>query len=332
MDRIQLLEHWLSEVLKGESFQCIPLAGDASCRRYYRVWVNDERDEHYVVMDAPPPETIEPFIEVANLLNKQTVTVPTIFAKNIEDGFLLLSDFGDRLYLKELNMDNAEKLYRDAMQSLLKIHKTETTLPKFDGSFMWRQWENLFLHWYLEKHLKLKDAEDIFNKMKPVLAQIIRMIETQPKVMIHRDYHSRNLMILDNQNPGVIDFQDAMQGPVTYDLVSLFQDCYIRWDRNQVEKWVFSFHQQAMDEKLIQTSVSKDQFLQWFDWTGLQRHFKNFGIFTSVFYRDGKSGYLKDIPMLFHYIFKTCERYPELSSLVSFFQDFACQEEKVCAR
>ncbi len=328
MIRIQLLEKWLNRVLEGRSYRYVPLAGDASFRRYFRVFVessngfNDQVSQQYVAMDAPPPENIHPFIEIAGLLSSLGLSVPRILHQEQDLGFLLLSDLGDRLYLHELNEGSAESLYRDALSSLIRIQSCQATLPKFNRVFMWDQLQ-IFQTWYLEKHLGLgiKEIENNLAQLKPLLSEVIQTIEGQPYVVIHRDYHSRNLMILDSANPGIIDFQDAMLGPVTYDLVSLFQDCYISWDRAQVQKWVLDFQMQARAAGILKSDISHEQFLQWFDWTGLHRHLKNLGIFTRLYHRDGKPGYLKDIPIPLKYIKETCGRYPRLTPLWTFFEN-----------
>ena len=315
MSREQVLEKWLETVLNTADFKRTLLAGDASFRKYYRVAVENAQ---YVVMDAPPPEVPDVFASISRLLETQGLSVPSIVADHLEEGFLLLSDLGDRLYLNELNEHTADHLYRDAFKAMLRIQKCETELPIFNRPFLQRQL-GIFEEWYLKKH-KSVDPSKYFSTLMPIYELLFQIIEKQPQVLVHRDYHSRNLMILEKGNPGILDFQDAMRGPITYDLVSLLQDCYIAWPREKVEEWVADFFHQAKEAGFLDNESNFSQFLLWFDWTGLHRHLKNLGIFARLHYRDNKSGYLKDIPQVLKYILQTCERYPRLHSLGSFFQ------------
>jgi len=317
MSREQVLEKWLKNVLNTPNFKRTLLAGDASFRRYYRVHVENTQ---YVVMDAPPPEIPHLFADIARLLEIQGLSVPSIVADQMEEGFLLLSDLGDRLYLNELNEQTADSLYHDAFKAMLKIQKCEMKLPVFDRLFLQRQL-GIFEEWYLRRHKSIEPSTYLAT-LTPVYELLFQAIEEQPQVLVHRDYHSRNLMILEKGNPGILDFQDAMYGPITYDLVSLLQDCYIAWPRERVVKWVTDFYIQAKDAELLGYACDFAKFLRWFDWTGLHRHLKNLGIFTRLHYRDNKSGYLKDIPQVLSYISEACDRYPELQSLGDFLQSF----------
>ena len=321
MSREQILEKWLENVLNTTDFKRTPLAGDASFRRYYRVSVQESQ---YVVMDAPPPEAPHLFVEVARLLGVQGLSVPHIVANQMEEGFLLLSDLGDRLYLNELNEKTADSLYHDAFKAMLKIQTCQTELPAFDRDFLQRQL-GIFEEWYLKTHRSVDPLAHL-TMLAPLYELLFQAIEEQPQVLVHRDYHSRNLMILENGNPGILDFQDAMRGPITYDLVSLLQDCYISWPREKVEEWVADFHTQAKEAGLLETTNEFTKFLRWFDWTGLQRHLKNLGIFARLHHRDGKSGYLNDIPRVLSYVLQTCKRYSELQPLQDFFQTLDQQE------
>ncbi len=334
MDYPALLDSWLGSLFKGASYTCTPLAGDASFRRYWRVRVGIQT---FVVMEAPPPETTVPFIEIAGLLANEGLSVPKVLEQNISLGFLLLSDLGDNLYLPALkyNRENnaiaIESLYQNALTALIKIHRCKPvglsfSFNTFDIPFMIEQLA-LFETWYLKKHLNIIIEQ---GHLDDVLYKITQLIDEQPKVFIHRDYHSRNLMILETANPGILDFQDAMMGPITYDLVSLFQDCYIQWPRERVLQWVLSFKKQLIQAALLNPSVSDRQFIQWFDWTGLQRHLKNLGIFSRLHHRDGKSGYLGDIPLVLEYIHATCELYAELTPLAAFLKNLS-EHSKTCA-
>lgn len=329
MNREQILDYWLNQVLMTNDFQRVSLAGDASFRRYYRIFVREQR---YVVMDAPPPEAPHLFMEIASALADIGISVPLIVASELTNGFLLLSDLGDRLYLPELNTQTADVLYTDAFQALLKIQSCKAPVPQFDKPLLQRQL-GIFREWFLGKHKGLT-SDLLVSKISPAKLQIldtiydklIKTIEDQPQVFVHRDYHSRNLMILENGNPGVIDFQDAVIGPITYDLVSLLQDCYIIWPRARVVDWVADYQNLATKHGLLSKTVSRSEFLRWFDWTGLQRHLKNLGIFSRLNYRDGKIQYLKDIPYVLHYVQETSARYSELNDLWTFFETLQAHE------
>lgn len=332
MTRAEFLVSWLDFVFKGEYYSCTPLAGDASFRRYWRVVT---ASASYVVMDAPPPETTLPFVEMAHLLKNQGLSVPNIIARDLKQGFLLLSDLGDHLYLSVLKdasetPDGVDALYQDALRALVTIHACTPVglsgvLPDFNCAFMYEQLE-VFKTWYLENHLGSQGLWSVnhlftaWDNLGPLIHHVLQTIVLQPKVLIHRDYHSRNLMVLETDSPGILDFQDALMGPVTYDLVSLLQDCYIAWPRKKILAWAFDFKAMLVKNALLSSSTDDAQFVKWLDWTGLQRHLKNLGIFSRLHYRDGKSGYLADIPMLLKYISETCHRYVELMPLWDFFE------------
>lgn len=325
MNREQLLDDWLSRALKTQSFNRMPLAGDASARRYFRLQVDGNS---YVVMDAPPPETPAVFADIGLLLAEQGLQVPKVIHADFQQGFLLLSDLGDRLYLNELNEDSANLLYQDAFSSLLKIQTcSHKTLAAFDEDFFYRQ-IGIFEEWYLNKHCAFTsdECEKTKELLNPTYQKLFEVWQNQPQVFVHRDYHSRNLMVLPEQSPGILDFQDAMIGPVTYDLVSLLQDCYISWPRERVESWVMDFYARAKNGGLLSGQENKSEFLRWFDLTGLQRHLKNLGVFARLHYRDNKSGYLKDMPQVLKYIRETCHRYSELKPLLNFFEALHQQE------
>lgn len=318
MQREQLLDEWLKCVLKTDHFKRVSLAGDASARRYFRVAIEGE---HYVVMDAPPPEIPRVFADIAVALEQHGLQVPKVIHADFEHGFLLLSDLGDRLYLSELNEVSADQLYQNAFEALLKIQHCQKKLPLFDQAFLYRQVE-IFEEWYLKKHKAftpsdLKRTQAILN---PIYETLFEVCRNQPQVFVHRDYHSRNLMILPGNSLGILDFQDAMTGPITYDLVSLLQDCYIAWPRERIQNWAHDFYEKAKIAKLLTGPETYSEFLRWFDLTGLQRHLKNLGIFARLHYRDNKSGYLNDIPQVLKYISETCHRYVELQPLLNFFE------------
>lgn len=307
--RLEQLKVWLND--SGIDFQDIaPASADASFRRYFRI---TDEGKTFIVMDAPPEkEDCQPFIHIAQLLLDRDLNVPKILQQDLEQGFLLLSDLGSTVFLSELNDDTADEMYTAAMDSLLSLQKNKNPdLPRYDEALL-RTEMALFPDWYLEKHLKISVSDEQKNILEQTFASLVKNALEQPQVCVHRDYHSRNLMVNndDPQQPGVIDFQDAVIGAVTYDLVSLLKDCYIKWPREKVEAWVKYFHSQAELQGII-SAVSFDKFLRWFDLMGLQRHIKVAGIFSRLYHRDGKEGYLNDIPLTMDYIFEVLERYPE---------------------
>ncbi len=316
MDRKNILQQWLSGALKTTTFSCTPLTNDASFRRYYRIQTHNTQ---YVLMDAPPPEAPQLFADIAGILAKAGLEVPRVFAANFAHGFLLLSDLGDRLYLPALNVSSADGLYQQAMQALIQIQPITAKLPTFTRDFLQAQL-NIFEEWYLIRHRAVKALEPMRETLAPIYELLFTAIECQPQVFVHRDYHSRNLMILDERSPGILDFQDAMIGPITYDLVSLLQDCYISWPREKIIQWVADFQARAVVAELLSSTITENEFLRWFDWTGLHRHLKNLGIFARLHYRDNKPQYLNDMPQIYQYIFETSSRYEALEPLKDFFQ------------
>jgi len=313
---IQLLESWCRNVLQDQSLQVIPLTGDASFRRYYRVAT--EQDS-YIAMVAPLSDNLDQFIHIAQHLQAQGLNAPLIVAAAKEQGLLLLADLGDELYLNLLNEATAESLYLPALQALLIMQKSQASaLAVFDQAFMVTQLE-VFRHWYLETHLQLKLKADTQKMLNQIFAWLCAEILQQPYVFTHFDYHSRNLLQVPDQTLGILDFQDAMHGPITYDLSSLLKDSYIQWPRDQVKNWVKNFYQLALNEKLLH-NTSFEVFWHWFEITGLQRHLKNLGVFARLHHRDGKPHYLQHLPLLLHYIQEVCESYQELKPLSHFLQ------------
>lgn len=316
--RLALLHDWVSTVLPNEAFQIRALAGDASFRRYFRVITNHCT---YVAMDAPPQlENCKPFVMIANAFASASVRFPEIISLDLEKGFLLLSDFGDQQLLPILNADSADALYRSAMDVLLVMQRCEViendTLLHFDDAQYWREFD-IFFTWYLQKHQKKKVSSDDEQELKYYYQLLIDSAHAQPSVFVHRDYHSRNIMLCEDGGLGILDFQDALWGPVTYDLVSLLRDCYIAWSPSQIELWVGYFYEKYSYQH-PQCSADFSTFLKWFDWMGLQRHLKCLGIFSRLNYRDQKSGYLQDIPRVFDYAMMVCEKYSELNGLKKF--------------
>ena len=317
--RLEQLKTWLND--NSIHYQSIaPASADASFRRYFRI--TDENNS-LIIMDAPPEkEDCSAFIHIAKLLSDFGLNVPKILLQDLEQGFLLLNDLGDTVFLSELNNNRVDEMYLAAMNSLLQLQKNETPdLPAYDETLL-RNELNLFPDWYLEKQLNLKVSQEQKDILQQSFDILIKNALEQPQVCVHRDYHSRNLMVNKNNpdKPGIIDFQDAVIGAVTYDLVSLLKDCYIDWPREKVEAWVKYFHAEAKALGIID-QVDFELFLRWFDLMGLQRHLKVAGIFSRLKHRDGKTGYLKDIPRTMDYIFDVLERYPEFKSLQKLLSD-----------
>lgn len=313
MQRQQQLTNWLEKVLQGAQFSLAPASADASFRRYFRVTLSDRT---MVVMDAPPEhENCEPFLHVAEIFAAAGVHVPRVIAQDLAQGFLLLTDLGNTTYLEALNEATAPDLYRDAMDALIRIQKSSRpgVFPAYDATLLTREMR-LFPEWYVAKHL----GTTLDDKQRAVLQQAFdglnRNIQAQGQVYVHRDYHSRNLMVCDD-NPGILDFQDAVYGAITYDLVSLFKDAYIRWEEEQVLDWVVRYWEKARKAGLpVPQDIS--EFYRDFEWMGVQRHLKVLGIFARLYHRDGKDGYLKDLPLVMDYLRRACDRYIELRPLL----------------
>ncbi len=309
-DRHEQLHFWISKILGLSTYQLQLASSDASFRHYFRLTQNGHS---WIVMDAPPErENTAPYIDIERRLYAASVNVPQILERDIENGFLLLTDLGDKQYLAELNETTVEALYDDALAALLTIQqRTDTSgLPPYSARLLLDEMA-LFRDWLLGRHLglelssaQLKDLGAVFELLKENALQ-------QPQVFVHRDYHSRNLMMTEEHNPGILDFQDAVYGPITYDLVSLLKDCYIKWPRDNINTWALDFYY-----RLDLAGTDETTFLRWFDLMGVQRHLKASGIFARLFHRDGKNGYLADIPRTLSYIMDLQSQYPELAMLV----------------
>jgi aminoglycoside/choline kinase family phosphotransferase len=292
-----------------------PASADASFRRYFRLDAADGKT--LIVMDAPPPqEDVKPFIDIAGLFAGIGLSVPEILAQDVERGFLLLSDLGSTTYLQQLNDDTAPKLYMDAIDALvlLQTKSQPGVLPEYDRAFLLRELQ-IFPEWYLGKHLNASLSDQQTSELNKVFDAILANNLAQPQVFVHRDYHSRNLMVLPNGNPGVLDFQGALFGPITYDIVSLLRDVYIQWDEAQVLDWAIRYWERAKRAGLP-VNPDIDIFYRDFEYMGLQRHLKILGLFARLYHRDGKEAYLKDIPLVMEYTRKTALRYRELIPLV----------------
>lgn len=315
--RLVQLADWLSGLTTPATLvdSLRPASADASFRRYFRV--DTQSGQSLIVMDAPPPqEDVRPFVKVAELFSATGVSVPTILAQDTERGFLLLSDLGSTTYLQQLNPDTAHKLYLDAIDALiqLQVQSRAGVLPVYDRELLHRELM-LFPDWYVTRHLKatLSDAQSA--DLNRVFDMILANNLAQAQVYVHRDYHSRNLMVMDKGNPGILDFQDAVYGPITYDLVSLLRDAYIQWDEELVLDWTIRYWERARKAGLP-VSHDVDAFYRDFEFMGLQRHLKVLGIFARLYHRDGKDGYLNDIPLVMDYTRKTAYRYKEFAPLI----------------
>lgn len=317
-DRYALLLEWINQVFTLSPAAIVPASSDASFRRYFRVHHNNTR---YIVMDAPPAkENVQPFVKIAHAFKALGLHTPDVLEADPDRGFLLLTDLGDCHYLTALNEVNAAKLYRDALDALLRLQTggdpTTNLLPAYDAKLL-RQEMELFVEWFLTRHLGLTLAGDDRGTLDITFAALCHNALAQPQVWVHRDYHSRNLMVTERCNPGVLDFQDAVVGPVTYDLVSLLRDCYIAWPQVQVQRWALT-HYQRLREHGLAGLEDASTFLRWFDLMGLQRHLKAIGIFARLNLRDGKPGYLDDIPRTLAYVREVSARYPETSGFSHF--------------
>jgi aminoglycoside/choline kinase family phosphotransferase len=293
-----------------------PASADASFRRYFRIESKNPQFTTFIVMDAPPQhEPLDAFIQVDLLLSEAGLNVPKILEKNISEGFLLLNDLGTKTYLAELNEETADHLYKDAVHALVQMQLASKpkVLPNYDEVLLQRELD-LFPDWYLKKHLGIDLSEVQRAQLKKSFELIIQNNLAQAKVYVHRDYHSRNLMVTEMNNPGVIDFQDAVYGPITYDASSLWRDAYIAWPEEKVIDWVITFWEEGCKAGLPMPS-DFGQFYRDFEWMGLQRHLKVLGIFARLFHRDGKDAYLKDIPLVLEYAIATANRYIELKPL-----------------
>jgi len=311
--RLIEIHHWLDSQLSGEHYQLKPASSDASFRRYFRVSTSEKT---LILMDAPPEkEDTSSFIAIATFLYKHAIHVPEIIAKNTELGFLLITDFGSKAFLDELNTDSVDSLYRAAIDSLITIQSIEPdslNVANYDRDLL-QQELDLFPSWFLERHLGITPP----SFLQTTFGMLINNALEQPQVIVHRDYHSRNLMHTQDNSPGIIDFQDAVIGPITYDLASLLRDCYIAWPEEKLTELIHYYLSNAHDNGLLK-EVTTQQFTRWFDLMGLQRHIKVLGIFCRLNYRDNKPNYMNDLPLTLDYVMHVSSKYPELSELNAF--------------
>ncbi|HHZ87413.1 MAG TPA: aminoglycoside phosphotransferase [Chromatiales bacterium] len=312
--RAEALQQWLVDDLNLDVKSIKPASDDASFRRYFRV---DLGNVTRIAMDAPPEkEDCDPFVTISNALHEIGVHVPEVIEANLEQGFLLLSDLGDRVYLDQLDNNSVERLYGDALRTLMVIQAAgpiDDRLPAYNEALLLTEM-SLFRDWFLQTHLDMALSDEVISELGSQFQLLANVALEQPRVCVHRDFHSRNLMQTEVNNPGVLDFQDAVVGPITYDLVSLLRDCYIDWPRERVEYWAMGYYELAVQSGLLQEE-HEDEFLRWFDWMGVQRHLKAIGIFARLNHRDGKPGYLHDIPRTLRYVQEVTSRYDALAPL-----------------
>jgi len=329
--RLNTLHDWLKALQPSWQLDLdtlTPASADASFRRYFRIESKNPDFQTLIIMDAPPQhEPLDAFIQVDLLLSAAGLNVPQILEQDIKNGFLLLNDLGSKTYLAELNNDSADHLYKDATRALVQMQLASKPdiLPNYDEALLQRELD-LFPEWYLKKHLQIQLNELQEAQLKKSFELIIENNLAQAKVYVHRDYHSRNLMVTEKNNPGVIDFQDAVYGPITYDAASLWRDAYIAWPEERIIDWVIKFWEDGRKAGLPMP-LDFGQFYRDFEWMGLQRHLKVLGIFARLFYRDGKDGYLKDIPLVLEYAIACANRYIELKPLARILESTRTNKE-----
>ena len=320
-ERYQAVQQWLDNMDRFDQYTIEPASADASFRRYFRI---RQDGQSWIVMDAPPEnEDCSAFVRIAQAWREQGLNLPEVLEQDLSQGLLLLSDLGQQQYLSVLNEQTVDRLYGDAMSALLVLQTCAPdyqNLPPYSGKLL-RAEMDLFREWFLIKHLGVEIAPSVGAVLGEIFTLLIANALEQPVVCVHRDYHSRNLMLCEKNNPGILDFQDAVTGPVSYDLVSLLRDCYIAWPRQRIESWVLGYHELAVQSGILQHQ-DEQTFLRWFDLMGVQRHLKVLGIFARLNYRDGKAAYLDDLPLVLAYIIDVCRRYPELAGLQGLITQF----------
>ena len=324
-DKVSLLKDWVKDVLISigvaipEDSWWQPLKGDAGFRQYFRIKTNPSMIAVYAPVET---EDSNAFIAIGEFLRSHSVATPEIKARDLERGFLLLEDLGENTYFDHLADDTVESLYKSALGSLLKIQlspKNGDIFPSYDALKLQTEMR-LFSEWFVPQLLgySLSDAEN--DMLEGIYEKIIELVIQQPQVIVHRDYHSQNIMYGPGARAGIVDFQDAVIGPVTYDLVSLLRDCYVIWPRTDVERWALAYARKASDAGIFD-APNDETFIKWFDWMGLQRHIKVLGIFARLSIRDNKHKYLGDLPLVIHYFRSVAGRYNEFSAFVSWFDE-----------
>jgi aminoglycoside/choline kinase family phosphotransferase len=313
IERQSALERWLDSTCHVSPSALQPMAGDASLRRYFRVQIESQS---FIVMDAPPPENCQAFAAISSALRKLGLQTPEIIHADFDQGFLLITDFGDATYLKTLTADNADQLYQAALTDLAVLQSCrQFDAPPFTADFMAKEWE-WHKEWMLDKFLGLSAGKELDACYQLLVESAI----TQPQVFMHRDFHSANLMVLPQGKVGILDFQDAFIGPLTYDLVSLLRDCYIDWPRDRVQNWAL-FYLRTLQAKGLLNQVSDQQFLRWFDLMGMQRHLKALLTFARKHVRDHQSHYLNHVPRTLGYLLSVSQDYPEFAKLHDYLKE-----------
>ena len=314
--RLKQIHRWIRHTLGLTEYTLAPASADASFRRYFRLSYNGETR---IVMDAPPErESCATYVDVALRLLAAGVHAPAILETDLDRGFLLLTHLGTVLYLDALTEDTAGQLYGDALHALADIQSRadKNGLPPYAARLLQTEMM-LFPYWLLGRYLRVTLSKQEQAGLERIFDVLIKNAQAQPCVFVHRDYHSRNLMVCPGHNPGIVDFQDAVAGPVTYDLVSLLKDCYIKWPRQRITDWALGYCRQNYGNAVFDETV----FLRWFDLMGVQRHLKASGIFARLYHRDRKPGYLRDIPRTLSYILDLGEEYGELGLLIELIQN-----------
>lgn len=311
-NRAAALDQWLRSQWGDAPFSLASASADASFRRYFRI--TRESGPTLIVMDAPPAhEDCRPFVRIARLFGEAGVHVPQVLAQDLDQGFLLLSDLGTTTYLSRLP-EEPDALYRDAIAALVKIQQASTAdaLPPYDRALLERELR-LFPDWYVARQLGRELSTEQHGVLESAFNAILEENLSQPRVYVHRDYHSRNLMV-STPNPGILDFQDAVHGPITYDLMSLLRDAYIEWPEERVIDWCIRYWEMARRASLP-VAADFGEFYRAFEWMGVQRQLKVVGIFARLSVRDGKDGYLADQPRVMRYLKRACRRYIALTPL-----------------
>lgn len=325
-DRAAARLAWARRALGNSALTLESASADASFRSY---WRTTHAGQSWIVMDSPPErEDPRPWLAIGARLAAAELHVPEVRAKDLEQGFLLIEDLGSQLYLGALNDANADKLYGDAMSALLAMQTRVAgdDLPPFDRAVLVNGLE-VMPAWFLERHLGHAPDCGEWDVLEAAFDMIVRNALAQPRVFVHRDYHSRNLLVVDSHkpgaiapglpSPGILDFQGALHGPLTYDLASLLRDAYIAWPRERVDGWVESYRLRLLDAEVIDDAVDTARFRRWFDLTGLHRHVRVLGQFYRLWYRDGKPGYLKNVPQVYRYVVEVARSYPELADFAA---------------
>jgi len=311
-ERLNELVKWTESVLGERGATITPASEDASFRRYFRV---ETGEQSYIVMDAPPQrEDVRPYIRTARCLLDLGLNVPEILDSDLDHGFVLLTDLGRVTYLTQLDEQRVERLYGDALSALLVLQAGTSRDPEYFPPYnepRLRAEMELFREWYVPHRLQTTLDAAQNSVVDATFSLLVSDALSQPRVWVHRDFHSRNLMVTHRNNPGILDFQDAVTGPVTYDLVSLLRDCYIAWPGERVREWALGYQNLALQNG-VPVGEDEDRFLRWFDFIGVQRHIKVLGIFARLYHRDGKAAFLNDLPQVLDYLLEVCARHQSL--------------------